>query len=80
MRLAKNCLDVGLFTTNLEPMLEFWQHEVGLPFEEVLPVGGGVHQHRHGLNGAVLKINHVHGELPDDGPSGYREQIGRAHV
>jgi lactoylglutathione lyase len=73
MRLAKNCLDVGLFTTNLEPMLEFWQHEVGLPFEELLPVGGGVHQHRHGLNGSVLKINSVRGELPDLGPSGYRE-------
>ena len=73
MRLAKNCLDVGLFTTNLEPMLEFRQNEVGLPFEEVLPVGGGVHQHRHGLNGAVLKINHVRGDLPDEGPSGYRE-------
>ena len=75
MRLAKNCLDIGLFTTNLEPMLEFWQQKVGLPFEELLPVGGGVHQHRHGLNGGVLKINHVRGELPDLGPSGYRELL-----
>ncbi len=75
MRLAKNCLDVGLFTTNLEPMLEFWQQEVGLPFEELLPVGGGVHQHRHALNGSVLKINHVRGELPDLGQSGYRELL-----
>ncbi len=73
MRLAKNCLDIGLFTTNLEPMLEFWQREVGLPFEELLPVGGGVHQHRHGLNGSVLKINSVRGELPDLGLGGYRE-------
>ncbi len=73
MRLAKNCLDIGLFTTNLQPMLEFWQQEVGLPFEELLPVGGGVHQHRHGLNGSVLKINNVRGDLPDSGPSGYRE-------
>ena len=46
MRLAKNCLDIGLFTTNLEPMLEFWQQKVGLPFEELLPVGGGVDQDR----------------------------------
>lgn len=73
MRLAKNCLDIGLFTTNLQPMLEFWQQEVGVPFEELLPVGGGVHQHRHGLNGSVLKINNVRGDLPDSGPSGYRE-------
>ncbi len=73
MRLAKNCLDVGLFTTNLEPMLEFWQHEVGLPFEELLPVGAGVHQHRHAMNGAVLKLNHVRGDLEDGGPGGYRE-------
>jgi len=75
MRLAKNCLDVGVFTTNVEPMLEFWRDEVGLPFEEMLPIGGGVRQYRHGLNGGVLKINHVRGDLPDAGPCGYRELL-----
>lgn len=75
MRLAKQHLDVGLFTNNLGPMLAFWQQTVGLPFEEVLPTGGGNHQHRHGLNGAVLKLNHVREPLPESAPSGYHELL-----
>ena len=54
-------------------MLEFWQGEVGLAFEELLPTGGGGHQHRHSLAGGVLKINHVRDPLPEAPPSGYRE-------
>lgn len=73
MRLAKQHLDVGLFTNRLEPMLEFWQQEVGLAFEEVLPTGGGGHQHRHTLGGGVLKINHIRDPLPEAPPSGYRK-------
>ena len=73
MRLAKNFLDVGLQTNQLEPMLRFWQEEVGLPFEELLPTGGGNRQHRHGLNGAVLKLNHSRDPLPTNEPTGYRE-------
>jgi lactoylglutathione lyase len=75
MRLAKPFLDVGLFTNNLQPTLEFWQKEIGLPFEEMLPTGGGNAQHRHGLNGAVLKINHSREPLPDTPRTGYRELI-----
>lgn len=75
MRLAKNFLDVGLQTNQLEPMLDFWQHQVGLPFEELLPTGGGNRQHRHGLNGAVLKLNHARDPLPVGSPSGYRELL-----
>ena len=40
MKLAKQSLDVGLFTNNIEAMLRFYQDEVGLPFEELLPTGG----------------------------------------
>jgi catechol 2,3-dioxygenase-like lactoylglutathione lyase family enzyme len=73
VNLAKPHVDVGLHTNQLEPMLEFWQQEVGLPFEEMLPVGGGSRQHRHGMNGSVLKINHARDPLPEGEPSGYRE-------
>ena len=73
MDLAKPRIDVGLFTTNLEPMLDFWQNEIGLPFDHVLPLGGGLQQHRHDLLGSVLKINHARNELPIAPPSGYRE-------
>lgn len=75
MHLAKNFLDVGLQTNQLEPMLEFWQRKVGLPFEEMLPTGGGNRQHRHGMNGAVLKLNHARDPLPTGSPTGYRELL-----
>jgi catechol 2,3-dioxygenase-like lactoylglutathione lyase family enzyme len=75
MELVKPRIDVGLFTTNLEPMLDFWQNEIGLPLDHVLPLGGGVQQHRHDLLGSVLKINHSRNELPIAPPSGYRELL-----
>jgi lactoylglutathione lyase len=75
MELAKNHLDVGLFTNSLEPMLEFWQQQVGLPFEETLATGGGSQQHRHAFGGGVLKINHVRDPLPEVPSSGYRELL-----
>lgn len=75
MDLAKPRIDVGLFTNNLEPMLDFWQNEIGLPFDHLLPLGGGLQQHRHDLLGSVLKINHARNALPDSAPSGYRELL-----
>lgn len=73
MKLAKDYIDVGVQTNQLEPMLRFWQDEVGLPFEELLKVGGGTHQHRHGMNGSVFKLNSVRDPLPADNPTGYRQ-------
>ena len=75
MDLAKPRIDVGLFTTSLEPMLDFWQNEIGLPFDHMLPLGNGLQQHRHDLLGSVLKINHSRNELPAAPPSGYRELL-----
>lgn len=75
MRLAKQHLDVGLFTTNEQAMLKFWQQEVGLLFEETLPLGGGVRQHRHAMNGSVLKLNAARDPVNDAAPSGYRELL-----
>ncbi|MEX0840084.1 MAG: VOC family protein [Parvibaculum sp.] len=75
MDLAKPRIDIGLFTNDLEPMLDFWQNEVGLPFDHLLPLGGGMRQHRHELLGSVLKINHAKNPLPEEPPSGYRELL-----
>lgn len=72
MKLAKQSLDAGLFTNNIDAMLRFYQEEVGLPFEELLPTGGGSRQHRHGLNGSVLKINESREPFPAKGPTGYQ--------
>lgn len=73
MQLAKPCVDVGLYTNEADETLAFWRDEVGLPYEELLKAGGGVHQHRLGLNGSVLKVNHARQALPAAPPSGYRE-------
>ena len=75
MKLAKDCIDVGVQTNQRDAMLTFWGDEIGLPFEELLKVGGGTHQLRHGLNGAVFKLNHVRDPLPDNGATGYAELL-----
>lgn len=70
MQLAKPALDVGLYTNNLDPMLAFWQEQAGVPFAELLPVGGGVHQHRHAIGDSVLKINHPRTPVDRGQPTG----------
>jgi lactoylglutathione lyase len=68
-------VDIGLSTNALAPMLTFWQGEAGALFDHVLPIRRGQDQHRHDVNGSVLKINHHDEPLPDAPASGYRELI-----
>jgi catechol 2,3-dioxygenase-like lactoylglutathione lyase family enzyme len=75
MQLAKSVIDVGLSTNDLEPMLRFWQQDVGLRFDHVLPVRRGQKQYRHDEQGSVIKLNHHAEPLPEAPPSGYRELI-----
>src|SRR3990167_1528034 len=70
MNLAKPHLDVGLFSNRRDEQLAFWQETVGLPYDHMGKVGGGVQQHRHHMNGSILKMNHARGPLPDVPPSG----------
>lgn len=71
MDLAKDCIDVGIFTNHLDEMREFYSERIRLPYEELLPVGGGVRQYRYGLLGSVLKINHARDPLPARTAGGY---------
>ena len=73
MQLAKNVIDLGLSTNNLEPMLRFWQQDAGLRFDHVLLVRRGQKQYRHDALGSVIKLNHHAEPLPAAAPSGYRE-------
>jgi catechol 2,3-dioxygenase-like lactoylglutathione lyase family enzyme len=73
MRLAKNVIDLGLSTNNLEPMLRFWQQDIAVRFDHVLPVRRGQKQYRHHEQGSVIKLNHHEAPLPEAAPSGYRE-------
>jgi catechol 2,3-dioxygenase-like lactoylglutathione lyase family enzyme len=73
MQLAKNVIDVGLSTNNLELMLRFWQQDAAVRFDHVLPVRRGQKQYRHDEQGSVIKLNHHEAPLPAAAPSGYRE-------
>src|ERR1700691_1830511 len=73
MELAKRFIDVGIFTSRLDEMRAFYGERIRLPYEELLPVGGGVRQYRYGLLGSVLKINHSRDPLPPRIACGYRK-------
>jgi predicted enzyme related to lactoylglutathione lyase len=79
--LAKPAVDVGLFTNKRADMLAFWQQEIGVPFAELLPLGGGVQQHRHAIGESVLKINHCREPLVPAPATGIRRlTLGRPDV
>jgi predicted enzyme related to lactoylglutathione lyase len=73
MQLAKQHIDVGLYTNETEAMLKYWQTKVGLHFEAMQPLGQGVRQHRYDMNGSVLKLNSVRDPMAQAKQSGYRE-------
>jgi lactoylglutathione lyase len=82
MDLAKPRMDFGLTTSgDIEPMLRFWQDEVGLPFDHLLKIRPGHDQHRHDALGSVIKINHTATPPPGGPPTGYRElYLARAGI
>lgn len=72
VELARAGFDVGLFTNRTDEQLRFWQYGVGLAYDHLGKLGGGIHQHRHHLFGAVLKMNAARDPLPALPPTGYR--------
>lgn len=75
MDLAKPGLDIGLYVSDAAASRAFYEDTLGLPYEELLPVGGGVRQHRLALRGSVLKLNESRNELPEGAPTGYRRLL-----
>src|SRR5262249_12028584 len=75
MQLAKPRVDIGFPTNNDAAVLAFWQNEIGLPLEGVMPVRRGHKQHRHDLLGSVLKVNELEAPIPDKPRAGYRELL-----
>lgn len=69
MRLAKPHLDLGMMCSDIDASRAFYEGVLKLPYEELLKIGGGMHQHRLGLRGGVLKLNTVRGSLPEDEPT-----------
>jgi predicted enzyme related to lactoylglutathione lyase len=72
IELAKPALDVGLFTNQRDAMLTFWQETAGVKFSELLPIGGGIQQHRHAVGDSVIKINHSRDPLSTAAAGGIR--------
>ena len=61
MRLARAAFDVGLITTDIDPMIAFWHRERRLPIERIFEPTPGVTQYKLTMHGAVMKVNHVAG-------------------
>ena len=70
MNLAKPHMDVGLFTNRRDEQLHFWQQTVGLEYDHMGKLGGGMQQLRHHMNGSILKVNHARDPLPPEPASG----------
>ena len=71
LQLAKQALDVGLYTNRIDEVRAFYEGDIGLAYNHLLKAGRGVHQHRLDLDGGgVLKLNDARESLPDDA-SGY---------
>ena len=56
-------------------MLVFYGERIGLKFEEILRLGGGSQQHRFGLRGSVLKLNHARDPLGPHVGGGYSRLV-----
>ncbi len=70
MELTKPQIDIGLYTNQRQNQLDFWQKTVGLEFDHLGKLGGGVHQLRHHCNGSIIKVNHSRNPLAEDAPTG----------
>lgn len=75
MKVVKQQIDIGLYTNQRQPQLDFWQQIVGLEFDHLGKLGGGVHQLRHHCNGSVIKVNHARDPLSNDAPTGLARLI-----
>ncbi len=70
MNLAKPHIDIGLFSNKRDEQLAFWGKTVGLVYDHMAKLGGGLQQHRHHMNGSILKMNHAREPLPAAPASG----------
>ena len=71
LEIVKPAIDIGIQTNDLDAHQAFWGDGLGLRFDHLLKVGGGVHQHRYDLHGGVLKLNAHRDPLPADATTGY---------
>ena len=67
--LAKPAIDAGLMTNDLEADADLLA-EIGLTYDHLLKIGGGLHQHRYACGNSVIKLN-SHRDPLRSAPSGF---------
>ncbi len=80
MELAKAHLDVGTMVKDWDAAQRFWGETVGLAYEKFEKIGGGVRQHRYGVHGSVIKVNHARNPLPQHPTIHRRLRVAHAAV
>lgn len=85
LKLAKDALDIGLFTEQSDEVIKFWVDKAGVEEDHVLPISKTVKQHRFAFGDGVLKINQSKEPLRDSPKSNFgrvliasdsRDQVG----
>jgi lactoylglutathione lyase len=71
MRLAKQHVDIGMFTADIAANRAFWGETVGLRLDMELPLRRGWVQHRFDAHDSVIKVNHYVDPLPQTPLTGY---------
>lgn len=68
---VKPAFDVGMATNRLEAHRDFWGGEIGLAYDHLAKLGGGLHQHRWRQGASIVKVNHSREPLEPAAPGGY---------
>jgi len=71
MRLAKQHLDIGMFTNDITRAGAFWRDVAGLRLDHELKMMKGIVQHRYDAHDSVIKVNHFPEPFAPQPPSGY---------
>ena len=78
MKLARDALDLGVFVSDIDASLEFYQETLGMEKEGDLEVPFGV-LHRLRYGNSFFKLIDPK-EVPPKGPSGLVDQLGFRYV
>ena len=71
MRLAKQHIDIGMFTNDIEAHRRFWGDTCGLRLDHELSFGDGWVQHRYDAHDSVIKVNQYPTPFEPTPPTGY---------
>ena len=71
MRLAKQHIDIGMFTNDIEAHRRFWGEACGLRLDHELSFGDGWVQHRYDAHDSVIKVNQYPTPLEPARATGY---------